>query len=114
MFFILLNDDLIYFCPKFIYKVDKEFKLIEKESIPTLHFPSEEILKRASDIQERTHAIQRAITLGNIEHNKVVIYFSDKSGKKKVNTTIWAVTDNAIVLKQNTVLPINRIHKLEI
>jgi len=93
---------------------DNEFKLIEKEIIPTLHFPVEEILKKESEIQERNQAIQRAITLGNIEHNKVVIYFSDENGKKKVNTTIWAVTDTAIVLKQNAVLPINRIHKLEI
>lgn len=94
--------------------VDNEYKLIEKEIISTLNFPHDEILKKESEIKERSLAIQRAISLGNLEHTKVVIYFSDENGKKKVNTTIWAVTDSSIVLKQNTVLPINRIHKLEI
>lgn len=94
--------------------VDNEYKLVEKEIISTLHFPHDEILKKENEIKERSLAIQRAISLGNLEHTKVMIYFSDEIGKKKVNTTIWAVTDSSIVLKQNTVLPINRIHKLEI
>ncbi len=79
-----------------------------------MHFPKEEVLKKAEEIKERNRSIERAISLGNLEHTKVKIYFSDEQGKKKVNTTIWAVTDSAIVLKQNTILPINRIHKLEI
>jgi hypothetical protein len=94
--------------------LDSEFELIEKEQISKLQFPSEEILIKEKEISERNLAIQRAITLGNLEHSKVMIYFSDDKGRKKVNTTIWAVTDSAILLKQNTVLPINRIHKLEI
>jgi outer membrane protease len=91
-----------------------DFKLIEKEEIVNLHFPKEDVLKKSDEIKERNRSIERAISLGNLEHTKVKIYFSDEQGKKKVHTTIWAVTDTAIVLKQNTILPINRIHKLEI
>lgn len=91
-----------------------EFSLIEKEKVANLHFPHEEILYKESEIAERKISIERAIALGNLEHQKVKIYFSDNLGKKRVDTTIWAVTDTAIVLKQNVILPINRIHKLEI
>ncbi|MFN5416738.1 MAG: hypothetical protein ACK5B9_06740 [Flavobacteriia bacterium] len=93
---------------------DSTYTLINKEDISKLHFPATEILANDSQISSRNEAIQRAIALGNLEHHKVTIYFSDNLGKKRVETTIWAVTDSAIVLKQNTVLPINRIHKLEI
>jgi hypothetical protein len=93
---------------------NEDFQLIEKEDIPNFHFPHEDILSKDTDIKERKSTIDRAITLGNLEHQKVKIYFSDDNGKKRVDTTIWAVTDSAIVLKQNVVLPINRIYKLEI
>ncbi|TXI86058.1 MAG: hypothetical protein E6Q37_04890 [Crocinitomicaceae bacterium] len=91
-----------------------DIQLIEKEQVHTLHFPSDDILVKDAEKKERQAAIDRAISLGNLEHHKVRIYFSDDQGKKRVDTTIWAVTDTAIVLKQNTVLPIHRIHKLEI
>jgi hypothetical protein len=87
---------------------------IEKEEVAALHFTHEEILTNEDDINLRKLSVERAISLGNMEHHKVKIYFSDDSGLKVVHTTIWAVTDEAIVLKQNTVIPINRIHKLEI
>jgi uncharacterized protein (UPF0248 family) len=90
------------------------FELIEKEAVSSLTFPSDEILKKADDIKLRTAEINRAISLGNLEHYKVKIYFVDNQAKKYVDTTIWAVTDNAILLKQNTVIPINRIVKIEI
>jgi uncharacterized protein (UPF0248 family) len=88
--------------------------LIEKEAVSGLHFPSEDILTTESAQKERKAAVDRAISLGNLEHQKVKIYFADDQGKKRVDTTIWAVTDSAIVLKQNTILPIHRILKLEI
>jgi len=87
---------------------------IEKEEVAALRFPHEEILTNEDEIKLRKLSVERAISLGNIEHQKVKIYFSDDNGLKVVHTTIWAVTDEAIVLKQNTVIPINRIHKLEI
>jgi hypothetical protein len=89
-------------------------QLVEKESVGELVFPIEEILTSDSEILNRKLSIDRAISLGNIEHHKVKIIFSDSIGIKKVDTTIWAVTDKAIVLKQNTIVPIHRIHKLEI
>jgi len=91
-----------------------DFVEIEKERVASLHFPHEEVLSSEAKLKERSLAVQRAITLGNIEHQKVKIYFADDEGQKMVHTTIWAVTDTAIVLKQNVILPINRIINLEI
>ena len=89
-------------------------QIIEKEEVSALHFPSEEILTSEKERKIRATSIERAISLGNLEHHKVRIYFADDQGEKRVDTTIWAVTDSAIVLKQHTILPINRILKLEI
>lgn len=90
------------------------FVLIEKEEVESLHFPSEDVLTTENDKAQRKIAVDRAISLGNLEHYKVKIYFADAEGEKLVHTTIWAVTDEAIVLKQNVVIPFKRIIKLEI
>ena len=91
-----------------------EFTHIEKEDVAGLHFPPEEILRADSKIADRLKEVDRAISLGNLEHYKVKIYFVDDAGQKVVHTTIWAVTDKAIVLKQNVIIPTHRIVKLEI
>lgn len=90
------------------------FTLIEKEEVGSLVFPQGEVLDTTASKDERKIAMNRAISLGNLEHHKVKIYFADSEGEKVVNTTLWAVTDESIVLKQNVVIPVNRIIKLEI
>lgn len=94
--------------------MDSDFILVEKEAIVDLHFPPEEVLKTEEKIEALQNELERAIALGNLEHQKVKIYFEDDKKRRVVHTTIWAVTDNAIVLKQNVIIPIRRIHKLEI
>lgn len=94
--------------------MDNNYVLVEKEEIVTYNFPPSEVLKSEKDVKLLKKELERAIALGNLEHHKVKIYFEDDKKRKVVNTTIWAVTDNAIVLKQNVVIPIRRIHKLEI
>lgn len=91
-----------------------EFTLVEKEEVAGLHFPQEDVLMDSDQIHQRDESINRANSLGNLEHYKVKIYFADDAGSKWVHTTIWGVTDKAILLKQNVVLPIQRIIKLEI
>lgn len=93
---------------------DIAFELIEKEDVAALTFPKEDVLTKEPAIKLRKAEIDRAISLGNLDHHKVKIYFEDNQGKKYVDTTIWAVTEHHIVLKQNVVIPISRIIKLEI
>jgi hypothetical protein len=88
--------------------------LVQKEEVADYTFPAEEVDLSADELSLRNHAFDRAITLGNLEHHKVKIYFSDNNGLKVVDTTIWAVTEKYAVLKQGVVIPKHRIHKLEI
>jgi len=85
---------------------------IEKEAVALLKFPSTEVLTNKDDIKVRTANLERALKLGNLEHNKIKIIFEDNEGLKQVNTTIWGITDKRIILKKGVVIPINRIHEV--
>ncbi len=85
---------------------------IEKEKIAGLTFPDTEVLTSSDAKKIRMAGLDRAMKLGNIEHNKIKILFEDNEGLKQVETTVWAVTDNRIILKQGVTIPINRIHEV--
>jgi predicted alternative tryptophan synthase beta-subunit len=90
------------------------FTIIEKEMVSTLHFPAGEVITESIALNARKTAIERALAMGNLEHQKVKIYFKDENNLKQVETTIWGVTDTVILLKKNVLIPIERIVKLEI
>lgn len=86
--------------------------LIEKENISGLKFPDTDVLSSKEEIQMRFSNLERALKLGNLEHNKIKIIFEDAEGIKQVNTTVWGVTDKRVILKQGVVIPIHRIHEV--
>ena len=90
------------------------FSTIEKELISDLKFPNEEVLIDKDLIAEREAELNRALTLGNLEHTKIKIYFEDDVSRRMVETTVWGVTDKRVILKQGTVIPINRVHKISL
>ncbi len=87
------------------------YEIIEKEKIKTLKFPNTDVLQDNHDIHQRKSDLNRAQSLGNLEHSKIKIYFEDDHSKKMVETTVWAVTDQSVVLKQGVGIPINRIFR---
>ncbi len=87
------------------------FETIEKENIHSLRFPNNDVLQDKDAIFQRNSDLNRAQSLGNLEHAKIKIFFEDNQSKKVVETTVWAVTDNQVVLKQGIGIPINRIFK---
>lgn len=89
-----------------------EFKIIDKEDIALLKFPATDVLEDDNEIKTRLGEINRALALGNLEHSKIQIFFEDSESKYKVDTTVWAVTDKNVVLKQGVRIPISRIYKL--
>ncbi len=91
--------------------MNTDFEIIEKEAIEKLHFPENDVLDDKEEILQRNSDLDRALTLGNLEHSKIKIYFEDDHSKKVVETTIWGVTDKRVILKQGVVIPINRIYK---
>lgn len=92
--------------------MDATFELIDKEIITSLNFPKEDVLEDKEDIAERRNDLDRALSLGNLEHVKIKIYFEDDISKKIVETTIWGVTEERVILKQGVVIPVKRIHKI--
>jgi len=84
------------------------FETIEKEKIEGLKFPHNEVLSDDNLIKERN------LSLGNLEHTKIKIYFEDDKSRKLVETTVWGVTDKRVILKQGLVIPINRVHKISL
>lgn len=90
------------------------FKRIEKENLDKLNFPVQEILHERADIDQRKQALHRATGLGNLLKHKVLIRFADEEGPKEVYTTIWAITDNKVLLKAGRLIPVHRIYSVEI
>lgn len=88
--------------------------LISKEDVSGLKFPQEEVLTSKDDITLRHNNLERALKLGNIEHNKIKIVFQDSLGLKQVETTIWGVTDKRVILKQGVLIPISCIHEVKL
>jgi hypothetical protein len=87
------------------------FESIEKENIDSLSFPKLDVLNDEQEIRQRFSDLNRALSLGNLEHAKIKIYFEDNLSKKVVETTVWGVTDQRVILKQGSSIPINRIFK---
>lgn len=90
------------------------FEKIEKEKIENLKFPFDEVLSDESLIASRRVNLARALSLGNLEHSKIRIYFEDDRSCKMVETTVWGVTDERVILKQGLVIPICRVHSVEV
>ncbi|TDP61308.1 hypothetical protein [Flavobacterium dankookense] len=90
--------------------METNFEIIEKEKIQSLSFPNGEVLISDEDIKQRFVDLNRALSLGNLEHSKIKIYFEDNESKKVVETTVWALTDQRVILKQGFTIPINRIY----
>jgi uncharacterized protein (UPF0248 family) len=88
--------------------------LIDKEIVSELRFPVGDVLQHATHIENRRSEIERAVYLGNTEHAKVRILFEDAVGYKQVETTLWASTDNRVILKGGMVIPIHRIREVKI
>lgn len=82
---------------------------IAKEEVGGLHFPDEDVLTSENDRKQRQSALERAMTLGNLEQIKFKIYFEAHEAKLFIDTTIWGVTDETVILKQGLMIPAKRI-----
>lgn len=85
---------------------------IEKEKIKNFSYPSDDVLTTAEERNKRLNMIDQAIDAGNFAQFKVIIVFSDAHGVKEVETTIWGRREHTIILKNNVLIPIHRIHKV--
>jgi hypothetical protein len=85
-----------------------------KEHLHLLHFPKEDVLSHAHQHRLRSVQLVRAMRLGNLLKNKVSIYFKDSHQRLiRINTTIWGVTMESVVLKKGVIIPIKSIVSVE-
>lgn len=93
-------------------KIMSDFQLIEKEEVASLKFPDKDVMSDKDDVIQRKLDLERALTLGNLEHLKIKIFFEDDSSKRVTETTVWGITADEVILKKGVVIPIKRIHKI--
>ncbi|OON70139.1 hypothetical protein [Hymenobacter sp. CRA2] len=90
--------------------VNESAETVAKETIPTLHFPQEDVLHTPDERKLRRFDADRACALGNNEHGKLDIYFKTADGQtKRVQTTVWGVHESYLTLKAGVTLPIRSI-----
>jgi hypothetical protein len=88
---------------------------VQKEQINTLKFFRDEVIDEKVRQRLRKFDLDRALILGNIDHNKVTIIFKTEDGTLlQVKTTIWAVTEEYVALKGGVHIPIKAIVDLEL
>lgn len=82
-----------------------DIELITKEDIAKYHFVNQEVLPTAEERRLRYANLSKAMLLGNIHKGKIKVVFDTQEGIKAVETTIWAVDENEIVLKGGVNIP---------
>lgn len=82
-------------------------QLIEKEAIQQLTFSeTEPEVQNPLEIQRQ---LTKALILGNSHKHKVKLIFDSDGGLKLVETTIWGLSDERVILKKGIYIPIDNI-----
>lgn len=92
--------------------MESTFKEIAKEQVNTLRFPKEDVLSDENARKQRRKALEQALSLGNLERIKLKIIFEDDQAAHFVNTTIWGLTDESVILKRGETIPVRRIRSV--
>lgn len=88
--------------------------LTQKEIIPQLKFPHDDVLTDPIEKIKRLQALKWAAVLGNGYHGKVNILFQTADEEvKRVETTVWAYDQDFVTLKSGTNLPIRSIISID-
>ncbi len=85
-------------------------EIIEKETLPNLHFAQLDVLVSLGDRQRRRADADRAALLGNAYHGKLDIYFQTSNGDtKRLATSVWAADSEHLTLKAGMALPLRAV-----
>ncbi|MEO0555512.1 MAG: hypothetical protein AAF149_20065 [Bacteroidota bacterium] len=91
----------------------KSIHKIDKSELDQISFNKQEVLSNESDKSIRRHNLDRSLVLGNVHKRQVLIQFENILGMPlEVETTIWAVTQNHIMLKGGKTIPIRCIFNI--
>lgn len=85
---------------------------VSKEEIPAHEFVSFDVLDDEPTRKQRRTDLEKAMLLGNSAHAKINIVFLTTEGLLSVQTTVWAATDEAIMLKGGVSIPVHCIKEI--
>jgi hypothetical protein len=89
---------------------DQPIETVEKETIPELRFPQEDVLTDKADLERRRADAERASRLGNAYQGKLDIFFQTADGQpKRVQTTVWGAHPEYLTLKAGIMLPLRAV-----
>jgi len=95
-------------------EISEKIHSTKKEFLYALKFTEEDVIKTRPEQEIRMHSLNRALYLGNVLKNKVRIYFKDSLKRVIfIDTTIWGVTKEDVILKKGVTLPIKSILAIE-
>ncbi len=87
---------------------------IQKETLSEMHFPGVDVLTDKEAIKTRSNDLRNALLLGNVDRTKVKIFFLTNLGlQTRVETTVWAVTEESVCLKGHLYIPTKAIQRIE-
>ena len=87
---------------------------IDKSLIADLKFSPEEVLKDVEARSKRNWKLDRALRVGNNYKTHVNLIFQDINEKVySTELTVWAVTEQQVVLKGTLMVPITSVIDIE-
>ena len=89
---------------------DQPIETVEKERIPPLRFPQDDVLTDKAALEHRRVDAERASRLGNAYQGKLDIFFQTADGQpKRVQTTVWGAHPEYLTLKAGIMLPLRAV-----
>ena len=87
---------------------------VPKENVGQLKFCKEDVLNDNISRKWRKYDLERALSLGNLYHQKVTMVYKLRTGElQQVETTVWAVGEEYIILKGGVTIPVHAIMSIE-
>lgn len=86
---------------------------LSKEELSQVKF--ENNFNQGSNIEKNSliRRLFQAMILGNTYKRQVKLIFNTSDGYKYTESTVWSKTDNSIMLKGGSSIPINSIYNVE-
>lgn len=84
-------------------------EFIEKEEVSNYHFVEAD--KKESQITQEK--LERAVRLGNDYKGKTQITFMTDQGPKKIENTVWTLTESHIQIKGSVSIPLKSLINLD-
>jgi uncharacterized protein (UPF0248 family) len=87
---------------------------VPKENVGQMKFYKEDVLKEMSSRKIRMYDLEKALSLGNLYRQKVTIVYALRNGDlQQVQTTVWSVGEQYVILKGGITIPVHSILKVE-